>query len=77
MPRNINRRVEILFPLEDAKLKRYVRDEILSAYLSDTAKARVMQPDGTYVRAKPTGNGAPFNSQEWLIRRGRKVLRGA
>ena len=39
MPRNINRRVEVLFPLEGADLIRQVRDEILAVYLADTCKA--------------------------------------
>jgi polyphosphate kinase len=34
-------------------------------YLRDTAKSRVMQPDGTYVRAHATG--ARFNAQEWFM----------
>src|SRR5205085_12017107 len=50
MPRNIDQRVEVLFPLEGEKLIRRVRDEILAVYLSDTAKARQMQSGGTYVR---------------------------
>jgi polyphosphate kinase len=67
MPRNIDRRVEVLFPLEGQELIRHVRDEILAVYLSDTAKARQMQSDGAYVRRQPSRGKPPLNSQEWFI----------
>jgi polyphosphate kinase len=51
MPRNLNRRVEIIFPVEDKRLIRRVRDEILETYLSDTVNAHEVQPDGSSVRA--------------------------
>ncbi|MBC7999404.1 MAG: RNA degradosome polyphosphate kinase, partial [Leptolyngbya sp.] len=51
MPRNLDRRVEVLVPIEDKKHARYLRDEVLNAYLCDTVKARIMLPDGTYMRA--------------------------
>ncbi|MEO8659565.1 MAG: polyphosphate kinase 1 [Bryobacteraceae bacterium] len=51
MPRNINRRVEVLFPLGDPRLVDQVRDGILGVYLKDNVKARLMQADGRYVRA--------------------------
>jgi polyphosphate kinase len=50
MPRNLYRRVEVLFPVEDQKLLRYLRDEVLEKYMADCLKARFMQPDGAYVR---------------------------
>ncbi len=67
MPRNLNRRVEVLFPLEDPKLKARVRDEILATYLADTVKRRRMKSDGTYVRVKPTSTKPELNSQSSLI----------
>src|SRR5579871_4919628 len=67
MPRNIDRRVEVLFPLESADLIRHVRDEVLAVYLSDTVKARQMQSDGAYVRRQPAKGKPPFNSQEWFV----------
>ena len=65
MPRNINRRVETLFPLSDPALVEHVKTTILATYLADTVKARRMQTDGTYVRVKPQGE--PFNAQSWLL----------
>ena len=47
MPRNLDKRVEITFPVEDEDLKKKVM-EILHIQLADTLKAHIMQPDGTY-----------------------------
>ena len=47
MPRNLDKRVEITFPVEDEDLKKRVI-EILEIQLSDTLKAYILQPDGTY-----------------------------
>lgn len=55
MPRNINRRVETLFPVSRAGMIRYIRDKILAVYLQDNVRARHMRSDGTYVRAKRDG----------------------
>jgi polyphosphate kinase len=52
MPRNLNRRVEVLFPIDDRKLIRRLHDRILMKYLEDETGARIMQPDGTYTRPK-------------------------
>jgi polyphosphate kinase len=69
MPRNIDRRVEILFPIEDPTLRREIREEILEIYLQDTAKTHVLQADGSYVpRLTLSDDGqAPFNAQMWLL----------
>ncbi|HEY4688641.1 MAG TPA: polyphosphate kinase 1 [Anaerolineae bacterium] len=67
MPRNIDRRVENLFPVEDPRLIRYIRDEILETYLKDNVKARRLLPDGTYEHLKPTAKQEPVDSQTWLL----------
>jgi polyphosphate kinase len=67
MPRNLNRRVEVLFPLEDASLVRYLHDEVLAEYMHDNIKARIMQSDGTYVRRKQAPKEKPLNIQTYLI----------
>jgi len=72
MNRNLSRRVEVLFPIEDPKLVRRIKDDILDAYLADNTKARRLKSDGTYVRVKPGGSGEQkrvWNVQEQLIRR--------
>ncbi len=69
MPRNIDRRVEVLFPVEDPILRKEILENILYVYLKDTAKAHWLQADGTYVRVDLPGgdNGQFFSSQEWLL----------
>ena len=67
MPRNLNRRVEIIFPIEDTALIRHLRDEVLETYLNDTVKARRMQSDGTYVRVHPEAGDERVCVQEWLL----------
>lgn len=49
MSRNLDRRVEIMFPVENARLKKEVK-HILDVQLADNVKAQLMQPDGSYVR---------------------------
>jgi polyphosphate kinase len=67
MPRNIDHRVEVLFPIEDPQLIRHLRDDILEVYLNDTMKARRLMPDGSYERFKAKGDRPPLSSQAWLI----------
>jgi polyphosphate kinase len=69
MTRNLNRRVEVLFPIEDRRVVRHLRDRVLDLYLSDTVKAREMQSDGTYPRKAPLRDEAPVNAQEELLQR--------
>jgi polyphosphate kinase len=67
MPRNINRRVEVLFPVESPPLVRHLRDVVLETYLRDNLRARRMQPDGSYVRLRPAEGEAPLDSQQRLL----------
>ena len=67
MPRNLSRRVEVLFPVEDRKLIRRLRDEILGTYMADNVKGRRMEPDGTYVRLQPPDAEHALDSQACLI----------
>jgi polyphosphate kinase len=66
MPRNLIERCEVLFPVTQNDLHRRLREEILAAYLADNTKARLLQPDGEYVRAH--GIGEPFSAQDFLMR---------
>ena len=68
MPRNIDRRVEVLFPVEDPTLIARLRNELLDVALADTAKARELRYNGSYVRVQPAAGSEPFNSQEWFMR---------
>ena len=62
MPRNLERRVEIMFPVEDPRLKEKVM-HILEVQLRDTVKAHLLQPDGSYEKVDRRGKET-FNSQE-------------
>jgi len=55
MQRNLNHRVEVVFPIESKTHIRHLRDLVLETYLKDNASARILQPDGTYIRLKPEG----------------------
>ena len=57
MPRNLDHRVEIAFPILDPRLQDEVR-QILEIQLTDSAKARLLQPDGTSIRGAQAGGGA-------------------
>ncbi len=71
MPRNLDRRVEILFPIEDQRNIRYIRHYVLDTYLRDNVSARLMQPDGTYKRLSPGKDEAEVNSQQIFLRNAR------
>ncbi len=61
MPRNFNKRVETMVPVESKIIRNYIKD-ILNIQLKDTAKSRILQPDGSYIRPK----NRDFNSQEYF-----------
>jgi polyphosphate kinase len=63
MPRNFQRRVEVMFPIEDEGLRDRVVDEILTVALSDNVKARSLKPDGSYVHAVPPAGAPHVRSQ--------------
>jgi len=67
MPRNLNRRVEVIFPVEDSRIIRNIRDDILETYLVDNLKARFMQSDGSYLRLNPEEGQVAINTQEHLL----------
>ena len=75
MTRNLDHRVEVIFPLENAEHVRYVRDKMLDTYLKDNTRARVMQEDGTYVRLKSPGEDKAVDVQEFFMNhyRGKKA----
>jgi len=67
MPRNLDRRVEILFPVEDPGIKKALITIILAIQLSDTEKERLLQSDGTYKRQTTPPDVGPVNAQSWLV----------
>jgi polyphosphate kinase len=75
MPRNLDRRVEILFPVLDGGILRRLRDEVLPTYLADTAKARRLRSDGTWERVRPAPGADPFDAQESFVAQARAAVR--
>ena len=67
MPRNLDRRVEQLFPVLDVFVKSAIK-RILDILLSDNVKARRMLSDGSYQRVQPKAGEKRINAQEWLIK---------
>lgn len=66
MPRNLNRRIEAVFPLEDQRLKKKLM-QILELYLRDNVKARELRPDGSYCYVRRLPGQHRINAQERLI----------
>jgi polyphosphate kinase len=77
MPRNLDHRVEVLFPIDDPRLCSAIRDDVLMLHLKDTAKARVLQADGRWRRVRPAEGAAPLDSQAHLLAHGGRWRRGA
>ncbi|MCL5995212.1 MAG: polyphosphate kinase 1 [Chloroflexi bacterium] len=69
MPRNLDRRVETVFPILDADLRNRVRDEVLLLQLRDNVKARELNSDGSYCPVASWPGEPRINSQEELLRR--------
>ena len=67
MPRNLDRRVETLFPIEDPELLRAIRDDILGVHLQDNVQARVLMPEGAYKRIHPGPGEEEIDSQQWML----------
>jgi polyphosphate kinase len=64
MPRNFFRRVEIAFPIEDGILRDRIQHEILERCLEDNVKARLLQPNGEYLKFETTPDGRTRQSQQ-------------
>jgi polyphosphate kinase len=69
MPRNLDRRVETLFPIQHPRWRETVINDVLNVALRDNAKARRLRPDGTYERLHPTHAEAAIDSQDWSLNR--------
>jgi len=74
MPRNLDRRVELMFPVKDAACREAV-ENVLTLQLADTCKSWRLNPDGRYTRT-PTNPAAPVNAQEILLADVENVLTG-
>ncbi len=67
MPRNLDRRVEILFPIENLQNRKAIISTILPVQLRDTIKCRLLKSDGSYERRTPSEDMPALNTQSWLV----------
>jgi polyphosphate kinase len=73
MPRNLDKRIELLFPLE-APACRQKALAALDAFFQDNVKARRLQPDGTYVRRRAAKGEEPFRAQHHVYAEAQRAL---
>lgn len=74
MQRNLDRRVEVAFPIENQRLKDELLRTLIKVSLKDNVKARILQSDGSYVFPVVTENTKKINSQEWLMNHALKAM---
>ena len=67
MGRNLDRRVELMFPIDDPALAETVRCQVLDLALRDNRQARLLEPDGTYVRIRPSDGEEAVDSQKLIL----------
>ncbi|NUP99810.1 MAG: polyphosphate kinase 1 [Armatimonadetes bacterium] len=68
MDRNLDRRIETMFPIQDPALRDRIINEILALHLADNVKARELRSDGTWTRVPRDSDEPEVNSQEEFIR---------
>ena len=68
MPRNLNRRIEVVFPILDPEAKRRVMHDVLGTAFRDNTFSWELQSDGNYVRRSP-GDAAPVRAQQVFVER--------
>ncbi len=76
MQRNLDRRVEILFPIENPLIRDRIINDILALHLRDNVQTRRLLPDGQYERLTPEAGSAPLSSQSWLLTHWRGQVSG-
>ncbi len=67
MQRNLDRRVETLFPIEDKNIKKSIKETLLDISLKDNQKSRILLPNRKYVLNHQLFNQDVVNMQEWLM----------
>jgi polyphosphate kinase len=77
MPRNFYRRIELMFPVEDAKLKSRLINGLLPVILKDNVKARELRSDGSYIRLTPAEGQEAIRSQAVFQAQARESARVA
>jgi polyphosphate kinase len=69
MERNLKRRIEVMWPVRDSALAKYLREEVLDAYLQDNRRAMVLRTDGEYERVVPEPDAPVVDAQVVLMQR--------
>jgi len=69
MQRNLDGRVETLFPVQNEAMRNEIMKTLMKVSLKDNQKARILMPDMTYKMVVPLNGEKPVNSQEWLMKR--------
>jgi polyphosphate kinase len=67
MHRNLDRRVEAILPINDARLRQYIKEEILETYLKDNVNAQLLNADGTYQKITADSKKKLFDSQIYFV----------
>jgi polyphosphate kinase len=67
MHRNLDRRVEAVVPIRDKKLAKYLKEEILGAYLQDNVNARILNSEGEYKSVSEDSDAEKFDSQIYFV----------
>ncbi|MEK7723314.1 MAG: polyphosphate kinase 1, partial [Acidobacteriota bacterium] len=67
MQRNLNRRVEVIVPIKNREFLKYLKEDILAAYLQDNINAQILQTDGSYEKVNPLSEDDTFDSQMYFV----------
>lgn len=67
MERNLDTRVEAVFPIEEESIRRHILDDLLPAYLRDTVNARTLSENGSWTAKQPAKGEAPFDAHAWMM----------
>jgi polyphosphate kinase len=68
MQRNLDRRVEVTFPIENEVLKKNILNNVLIKFLEDNTKSRVLNSDGVYEKLSPLKSESELSVQEYLMK---------
>ena len=77
MPRNFFRRIEVVFPIADPALRRWIKDELFGMALQDTEQARVLGSDGGYLPPVVPAGTPSFSAQAYFIAAAQQRARAA
>lgn len=75
MQRNLDRRVEIFFPIEDKSLKKIIIKTLLVNALEDNVNSKLLLPTGKYVSNRYQNGSKIISSQEWLMSHTNKLIK--